>query len=128
MFTKQFENFSVVIQFNTTATWNQRLSDQFTDLHLVDVGRVVPLSTAGGDGFTAAVGHQPALCWRRGDVHAGHPVVGVVTAAALELDSQRGGGGGGGEQERNEQSALAPSQMMLQKRNFFFSSTAVLQY
>lgn len=76
-----------------SSSTQQPLSGKLTYLHLVDVGRVVPLSTAGGDGFTAAVGHQPALRWRRGDVHAGRPVVGVVAAAALELEGEERGVG-----------------------------------
>lgn len=49
--------------------------------------------------------------------------MGVVAAAALELESPREGGGKEGG-ERNERSSLAPSQRMLQKHLFFFHASA----
>lgn len=56
-----------------------------TDLHLVDVGRVVAAPAVGGDGLAAAVWHQAVLGPQRLDVDAVEPVARVVAAAALEL-------------------------------------------
>lgn len=56
-----------------------------TDLHLVDVGGMVPPTTQRGAGFTAAVGDHPAFRLTRCDEATHQPVTRVVAAAALEL-------------------------------------------
>lgn len=65
------------------------ISMWFTNLHLIDVGGVVPPATERSDCFTAAVRDHSVfcLCWQ--NVHTLHPVLVVVAAAALELERQK---------------------------------------
>lgn len=60
-----------------------------TDLHLVDVGGVVPPAAQRGAGFTAAVRDHPAFRLTQCDEATHQPVTRVVAAAALELWRQR---------------------------------------
>lgn len=62
---------------------------QCTNLHLVDIGGMVSVATVEGDGFTAAVRHHSTLSETWWNVHTHHPVMGVVTAAALELEGRK---------------------------------------
>lgn len=59
-----------------------------THLHLVDVGRVVSLSTSRGNGLAAAVRNQPWLRLLGHDVHAVRPIRIVVAPAAFELQGE----------------------------------------
>lgn len=62
-------------------------------LHLVDVGGMGPLATAGHHRLAAAVRHPAALGLLRQDVGAVLPVGRAVTPAALELEGETEAGG-----------------------------------